>query len=995
MLKVSSVEAYKIGDQPQFEHITSAEGLSHDTVYSIAQDQEGFLWFGTEDGLNRFDGYDVEILRGGRVANSIGNANCAYLYIDDSNSIWIASWGGGLEVLNLEDKSVRTYSNDPLDPNTISDNNIHHIFQDSRGTIWLGTYTGGLNRFDAETSTFVSYKHDNDNPNSLSNNRVWWISENQDGSLLIATNAGLDRFDPENESITHYTQVTGRVRTMLWDQYGTLWLGTQNGLCRFDPETGNALYFLHVNEIALADVITSICEDSYGRLWVGSSYGINTFDRITGQFSLYIADENNVDSLSNNDVRVIFEDRSGNLWIGTRGGGINKLNIKPRKFELFNMSQNNLMTLSNSNINSIFQDSQGIIWVGTNDGGLNRFDWVNKTQQYLMTDITQEKNRHLYSIEEDATSLWIGSLGGLNRLDKTSGTMATYIHYSDNAFSISHNTILSLIKDHSGTLWVGTLGGLNRYDAANDRFIRYLANSNQSDQLNSNSINCLYEDSYNQLWIGTSGGLHRYIPETETFVRYVFDNSNPSSLSDNLVYTLFEDNARNLWIGTQYGLNRFNRDSETFTIFTTEQGLPNNNIRAIRQDDNGLLWISTNRGISSYNPIENRFSNFDVFDGLQGNSFNANVSLKTIDGKLLFGGTNGLNLIDPDMVVKSSYKPGLVITGFRIMDDEVDYLNMIHEEGKILLSYREKNLWLKFASLDYTNVLRLQYAYKLEGFNDDWIYLDSQRTINFTNLPSGNYVLRIIGTNSDGVWNEEGVSIPIRVSPPWWLSTFAFFGYGFLIIGSIILISLYYANRNKRKVDELQKMIQNAIGLISRIGEMRDLYTAGHQKRVQQLSCSIARQMKLSEFQIMCLSYGAQIHDIGKINIPSDILNKPGKITNLEYQILQTHVEQGYNIIKQIEFPKLIIDMIYQHHERLDGSGYPQGLSGNQIIMESRILAVADVVEAMMSNRPYREALGIELALDEILLHKGTRYDADVVDVCVALFKENKFSFSE
>ena len=913
----------------EFEHLTSVEGLSHDTVYAIVQDKAGFLWFGTEDGLDKYDGYEIEVYRGGHSAGSIGNANCAFLYVDGSNSIWIASWGSGIQVLDQQHDLVRTYSHDSSDPDSISDNNVHNIFEDSRGTLWIGTYTGGLNRFDRATETFETFIHNESDSNSISDNRVWWIGEDLDGSLLLGTNKGLDKLDPVTGIFTRFNQIENRVRTMLRDKNNTLWLGTQKGLCRFDTSSGEARYYLHENESAAADVITSLYEDSRGNLWVGSSSGVNIFDRETGLFTRHAHDPDVASSLGNNDVRVIFEDRSANIWIGTRGGGVSKVDIKPRKFRSYNSAQNDTITLSDINVSSIFQGNDEVLWVGTNNGGLNRFELKAKKQDYFLTDITKEENRNLLAICEDENSLWVGSLGGLNRLDKQTGLITTFRNDPDDKGTLSHQTVLSLLKDSRSILWIGTLGGLNRYDESTDRFISFQHDAENSSSISSNTVSCIYEDRMGSLWIGTQGGLNLLDRDSGEFTRFVYDKDNSRGISDSIIHCIFEDSSQNLWIGTQYGLNLFDRATGFFSSYTVEDGLPNNCIKGIQEDASGKLWISTNKGISNFDMAERTFSNYDALDGLQGNGYNANACIAARNGDLIFGGYKGLDVFNPGSIEKSAFASPIVVTRFRVMDKAADLHMIMGEKGILSLAHDENNIGLAFSSLDFTMVKRNQYAYMLEGFDKHWIDIGTRNSFDYTNIPSGHYILRIKGTNSDGIWNEEGVSVKINVSPPWWLSPVAFIAYALVTVLIFFAIIRFITQKQVRRQEALTKMLDKTINVISKIGEMRDLYTAGHQRRVQQLACAIAQEMGLKKDTINNIYFGSLIHDIGKINIASEYLNKPGKLTDLEFKILQSHVTLGNQMIEDIGFPEQITAIVRQHHERLDGMGYPEGISGD------------------------------------------------------------------
>jgi len=985
-IQISNVNAELV-----FQKLQTKDGLSHDTVYSIAQDKNGYIWFGTEDGLNKYNGYTIEIYRSEKGGNKIGNANISTILVDDENQLWLASWGGGLQVLNQETGLVKIYKNIEGDTTSLSDNNVHSLFKDSKGRIWVGTYTQGLNQYLPESDTFESYKHDENNVSSLSNNRVWWINEDKNGNLLIGTNNGLDSFNPDTKEFKKIDTVTARVRTIYWDSNDNLWLGTQKGLCQLDLESSNVDCFINTEEDTAANVITSIYEDSFKKLWIGTSNGLNTFDVENKAFERYILNNSNVNSLSNNDIRAIFEDESSNLWIGTRGGGVNKINIKPSKFETYGTTPNELITLSDKNVFSLYVDKADNLWVGTNNGGLNFFD-LKGNSTILMNDIEQESNRNLTDIVEMDDNLWVGSLGGLNQIDKLSLEVKTYKFDENDEKSISHNTILSLLNDSRGSLWVGTLGGLNLYQSQEDNFKRFYSNFDQKDTLSSDSIQVLFEDSSNRIWVGTNKGLNLMNSDNISFKRYLYSTETENGISDDIINTIFEDSQNRLWIGTQYGLNLYNSELDNFTVYTTENGLPNNTIKSIQEDDDGHLWISTNGGISEFNLSEMKFMNYDIYDGLQGNGYNLGASTKMRNGLIFFGGINGLDLVDNKKTNKITFSPKLTILNFSINGKEYDLPSL---DNTIELDYSQKNLHVAIASMDYTNVSRNQFAYMLEGYDKDWNYIGSRNSFDYTNLPSGNFILRIKSTNFDGVWSEKELNLQLKISPPWWKTNLAYFMYilGFLL--TIVVIVRIYINRQIRKNKALELMLNNTMNVISRIAEMKDTYTVGHQKRVRELSVAIAKEMSLNEEQIKNIELGSMIHDIGKISISSEYLNKPGKLLPLEYEIIQTHVENGCKIIEDINFPKEVYNIIAQHHERLDGTGYPKGLVKDQIGIESRIVSVADVVEAMCNNRPYRKAVGIDAALSEIENSKGTKYDAEVVETCINLFKYKKFKFSK
>lgn len=542
-------------------------------------------------------------------------------------------------------------------------------------------------------------------------------------------------------------------------------------------------------------------------MWVGTLNGLNIFDRDTEKFDRYNNSLQTINNLSNNDIRAIYEDKSSNLWVGTRGGGLNKIDIKPKNFKSYMDRKNINGTLSDKNVASAIEDSAGIIWIGTNNGGLDKLDSKRNTIEYFMKDITKEENRNLGSISEANDSLWIGSLGGLNRFDKNTGKIVTYKNKPNEPGTLSNNTVLSVFKDSSETIWVGTLlGGLNQYDKTKDKFISYMAN-NGKNSISSNTVNCIYEDSGKNLWIGTQNGLNEFDRKSNVFTVFNYNENNSNGISSNLIYCIFEDSGKNLWIGTQSGLNKFDKNTKGFKLYTTKEGLPNNKIDSITEDLNGNLWISTNLSISMFNTNDEKFTNYNSLDGLQGNGYNNNACAKTKNGEIIFCGTNGFDLFNPNNVSKSSFIPPVVISNFTIMDKPVNLSEILQNKNGIKLTYKDKVFSLEVSSLDFTNPEKNQYAYKLEGFDKAWNYTGSRRYLSYTNLQSGKYILKIKGTNSDGVWNENGISIPVTVVPPLWANSVAYAIYLCILILSTYLVIRYYISKKEKNLEDQFKSL--------------------------------------------------------------------------------------------------------------------------------------------------------------------------------------------
>ncbi|MEQ9234287.1 two-component regulator propeller domain-containing protein [Coleofasciculus sp. E2-BRE-01] len=800
----------------KFEHITTAQGLSQSGIRAIIQDSQGFMWFGTEYGLNKYDGYRFKIYQyNERDSNSLSDNFINSLYEDEFGTIWIATDGGGLNKFDRETESFIHYTSDSNNPNSLSGNCVMSIYEDKSDTIWVGTDGGGLNKFNRDTEQFTHYNYNIDEPTSLSNNTVLSIYEDKSGTLWVGTDGGgLNKLNRSTGQFTHYKHnpddssslSDNTVLYIYEDSHGRLWIGTLNGgINQLKRETGQFIHYQHdpINQNSVShNTVGSITEDKFGNLWLatsswyGNSYGkkLDKLNPETEQFTHYSNDKTNFNSLNDTVFVSLLIDSSEILWIGTGFGGVNKLDQKSPKFIHHKYDPYNLNSISDNHILSIHEDSSGLIWIGTDSGGLNKFN----RQAEKFTHYTHDPKNpnslssdNVWSIYEDRNgTLWVGTFGGgLNKFNRQTGEFTHYAHDPNNPKSLNHITVSSIYEDREGTFWIGTFGGgLDKFDRQTEEFTHYLHNPNDPNSLSDNSVLSIYEDNSGTLWITTlNGGLNKFDRETEKFTRYTHDPNNPNSLSYDRVLSINEYPAGTLWIGTYGGgLNKFDIATETFTHYTENDGLPSNSVVGILADDNGNLWLSTGNGLSKFNPEVETFRNYDVGDGLQGNEFDGvKAYAKTKDGAMLFGGLNGFNLFYPDQVKDNPYIPPIVITDFRIFDQTVKLNPAISIAKEIKLSYKDKFFSFKFAALDYTNPEKNQYAYKLEGFDQDWIYSGTRRYASYTNLDPRTYTFRVKGSNNDGVWNEEGTSVTITIIPPPWKTGWAYTLYGIAIFGAI------------------------------------------------------------------------------------------------------------------------------------------------------------------------------------------------------------------
>jgi ligand-binding sensor domain-containing protein len=772
-----------------FARLSIEEGLSQSIVECILQDSRGFMWFGTQDGLNRYDGYKFVVLRQNpKDPNSLNSNWVLSLCEDRTGLIWIGMFNGGLNSYDPATDRFARYRAIPGDASSLSHDLVRTIFEDSRGTIWVGT-DGGLNRFDRRTGAFVQYHADPNDPRSLSSDAIRKIGEDRSGFLWIGTDNGLNRFDRASGESMRFRNVPGdprslsdnAVRSIYRDRNGVLWIGTENGLNAYDPRTRDFTRFMNDpgDPASLSNnAVYSILEDTKSVLWVGTNGGgLDRLDRKTGKFSSFRNDPFDPLSLSYNEIYSLCEDRSGVLWIGTWGGGLSMFDTKKKEFAHYKRDANNPNSLSHKFVWSFYEDADGILWIGTHGGGLDRLDRGRNEFGHYRHDPRNPNslsNDIVRVIAVDRSgALWLGTNGGgIDRFDTKSGRFTSYRNEPDDSNSPSNDEIRCIFVDRGGLLWIGTNGGgMNSFDPSTGRFTRYRNDTRDPNSLSNDFVRAIYQDAGGTYWIGTQGGgLNRFERESGKFTSYRSNPNDSSSISNDFLMSICESKAGDLWIGTWGGgLDRFDRARGTFERFTEQDGLSGNAIYGALEDEEGNLWLSTNNGISRFNPKTKAFKNYTVQDGLQSKEFNAGAYFKSRSGEMFFGGIDGFNAFYPENIKDNSYIPPVVVTSFTKLNREVKLDVPVSELRNVKLSYRDYVFSFEFAALDFTAPNKNQYAYRMEGLDRDWVYTSAaKRFANYTTLRPGKYVFRVKGSNNDGVWNEAGTAVAITITPPFW-----------------------------------------------------------------------------------------------------------------------------------------------------------------------------------------------------------------------------------
>ena len=819
-----------------FEKYSVQEGLSQSTIYSIYQDSRGFLWFGTSDGLNRYDGYKFHVYRHNPYDSLSLSSNRIYsIQEDEQGNLWLGTNGGGLNKFFREKEKFISYQHNPNIKTSLSSNKILKIYFDGNGILWVGTEGGGLNKFDRNKEIFTRYLHNPEIKTSLSDNVVRAIYEDKSRDLWIGTANGLNKFVKGKEEFSVFksnnTNPSGisdnEILSIYEDSYNQLWIGTGNGgLNVYNSKRQEFQHFMFNSKDPYSinsNRIFAIEEDKSGTLWIGSmGGGLNRFNRDTKRFDYFTSNSDDPTSLSNNNIFSVYCDKSGVLWIGTYNGGLNKLDQSKQRFKHFLSSPENPDGLSSNAIYSFYEDIDGYIWIGTGSG-LNRYDrTTGKFSKYVHNpyDKNSLSNNEIIVVYGDKSSdLWIGTYGGgMDRYDKGSNSFFHYKNDAKNVNCLSSNRVFTIYQDTDGYIWIGTDGGgLNCFDKKKNEFINFKNNFNDTTGLNSDKIYTIYEDKFATLWIGTDGGgLNKYDKEKSRFYHFLHNPKDTESISNNSVFSIYEDNSGNLWLGTYGGgLNKFDRKKSKFKNYRKSEGLPNEVVYGILEDGEGNLWLSTNKGLVVFDPHTENFRSYDVRDGIQSNEFNQGAYLKTKDGSMLFGGINGFNFFQPDSLKKNSTIPNVVITDFQLFNKSISVYGINSESRKILsssisethelnLTYEDNVISFEFSALDYQTPSKNHYAYYMEGFDKEWNYTDANRRfVTYTNLDPGEYTFKVKGSNNDGVWNEAGTSLKIIINPPWWSTWWAYSLYGVVLL-LILLFMRQYDLRRQRLRHQLE-----------------------------------------------------------------------------------------------------------------------------------------------------------------------------------------------
>ncbi len=957
------------GQQLLFRNYTVSQGLGSNTVWAIAQDAKGYIWFGTKNGLSRFDGYAFKSFRSGnQEKNAIGDNFIHAIVPYNDKSIWIGT-EKGVYVLNLETEKFHLL---PVANTSM----VYDMLRDKEGGMWIATRSDGLFYHHPEkqiTKQFVQ------GSNCISSNQIRKLVQDDNGLIWMATfGEGVDVYDPATRQFHRMAMPDvgdtklNQVVTLHKGIAGTMWAGTLGGLLMWEKGSTVAKVYRHQNDNSISEnIVRAIYQRSDNKVYIGTEKGLNLLDIPTQKFEIFTKRTNDPRSISDNSIYCLEPDREGGLWIGTFFGGLNYLPRQNNGLELF-YPTTEPGTLSGSAVSCFLEDKPGFFWVGTENGGLDYFDSKNKRfQTYPFAARQQPLAYHnIHALLKDKNQrLWIGTFSaGVNVYDPTTGKIKIYQTNRLDTSSLSSNNIISIYQDRNEVIWVGTTEGLNVYDQATDKFRRIL-----DADLQFSTIYAIHQDANGVLWVATyNNGLVSYTPKAG-WKRFTA-NGQPNSLSNPKLTCLLDDDMGNLWLGTEGGgLNCFNKQTKKSTAYVEKEGVPSV-VYKILKDDNGALWLSTNNGIIKFSIQTRTGKALANSDYLQSRQFNYNAALKANDGKLYFGGINGFNSFYPDSLGVQVTVSLPAITGFQLFNKDV----LVSEESplkktigfvtEIKLNHDESVISFEYAAMSYQSPARIEYAYMMKGFDKDWNYVGNQRKATYTNLAPGTYHFMVKATNVHGEWGEKAATVKVVVRPPFYLTSLAYVLY-LLVLTAIVffarrLILMSTRKKNEERVERLQVQREKEF-----YNKKIEFFTMmAHEIRTP-LSLIVAPLEKL-----MSEEWKPEAREqLTLMNQNSDrLLSLVNQL--LDFRRIESDI---YNIrTEEIE----IISFIHSIHSRFSAISYQKGIrfsmatSINRLVVQADPEALTKILTNLLINAFKFAKSKVDLRVNEDEKYEGIQY---------------------
>ena len=937
-----------------FKNITSEDGLSQGTVETIIQDDQGYIWLGTNDGLCRYNGYEFKIYKHDEeLENSITNNYIVDIKQDNLGNIWVGT-ANGLSKIDTKTDLITNYNmND--EEKSLSHYNIGDILITKSGDVLVGT-SDGLNIYNEKKDEFYRiFNKDSD----LSSQFIRSLAEDENQNIWVATNNGIDKIDiKNNKNIISFKTGDGKfdisendIYVVRYDPKGYIWAGAlKEGLNRIDINTNEVKQYKNDDrdEKSLpGNHVKDILRDSSGNLWVGTDNGLAKYNEQTENFATY-----DKTSLVNDEVFSIQEDESGLIWVGTYAG-ISMFdpntNIEHYKKDPFDEN-----SISDNSIHGIYEDKDGLLWVGTNSKGVNVINRKNYNVKHL------NKTSKDYPISDDNINdvvgidnkIFIATKNGLNEVDKDLKTINIY----NTEDGICNNNITALFADSKKNVWIGTANGISVLNTNTNEIIDItdiLTNHNIEDQY----IKVIYEDSKGNYWVGCfiDGGLVKIDPNKRTIENYRNKKEDKTSISSNNIRSIVEDKNGNIYIGTSYGLNKLNESNNTFERYLEKDGLSNNTVYGLLVDDNNNLWASTNLGISKLDTNTMTFETFNIIDGFQGNEFNGRAYYKNKSGELFFGGINGLNIFRPNDINRSRYVPTVIFDEFKV-NGKV-YKDINNQEFK----YNENTINISVFISNYKNTKNIQYMYKLEGVSDSWD-ISRSNNINYSDLAPGTYTLKIKARSYSGKVSDES-AVKFIIKPPIWKSKAAILIY--LIIITIVIYRTINSvkrldNLVKNKTLQLTKEMEKNDKLLKKVIEL--------EKRKNNYFVNLSHELRTP---LNVISSTEQL--VTELNKSKDGIGK-SKLNGC-MQVVRRNTKRLLNLINNI------IDTA-----KIESGSYQLNIREHDIVYI--------VEEATLSLKDYIERKGIELIIDPEMEEKIIKCDEHEIERCIVNLVSNAAKFT-
>ncbi len=849
LISLLAQTGYSQYEHLRFKRLTTLDGLSQRWVRCIYQDEIGYLWFGTADGLNRYDGSEFRIYRPDPDNRySIGNIVINQISKKSRDEMWICTDEG----IYIYKQHLNQFHLFPF----LVHESIQCVLEDFRGNLWIGTYAG-LHKINQKDSIQVSYYYNENDPRSISSNRIRCLYEDSGKNIWIGTEYGLNLYNGTTNSFIRFKHsefqgsISGNnILSIIEDRKGRLWIGAaQAGLDLFvagkdRPEEG---HFVHI----MKGSINSLLADRSNTLWIGRGGGeglsiikldgLESLQKVNPFHHMHSPDIN--ESLSDNSIYCLYQDRFNDIWIGTYGGGINYFTTRAKKFYNITVTADKSKSISSNLVNAFCEDDY-YLWIGT-EMGLNRIDRVTgKVTHFYHNDNDPSSigANAIYAIKKDRRgNLWIGSWnGGLSLYNYITETFRNFLPDSKPG-SISNANVFSICEDSRGNLWIGTIGGgLNRYDYRTGKFTHYMHKTRDPGSLSHDAVSDIAVTSKGRLYISVYHALELYDYENDSFIHFIHDEQDSGSIGNGNKLSIFEDSKQNVWIATNMGLDLMNEENNAFKHYTAADGLPSNTVQSILEDSNGNLWICTNNGMAVFKNAVNKpdspeFRIYDKYDGLPSNEFIVRAAYKNKEGRMYFGSSLGYTSFYPDSIKDNTKQASVIITDFTLLNTPEDKTGMnIMSRGtdrmkEIILSYRQSDFIIRFTALNYLNSNKNQYKYRLAGYEDNWHMAGNKRTATYTNIQPGKYSFQVVGSNSDGLWNETPETLRLIIYPPWWRTAV----FKIILVLFIIFIFIVVYRIGVRVLEKQKKLLEDTVK--KRTYELSELNTIleSRQKKIE------------------------------------------------------------------------------------------------------------------------------------------------------------------